>query len=101
MQQLKTEIVIQIPETHVLIEKTELEELEQKGASEWISGMNWLSEQTSIKSPQQLKERILYPYKEELSDFVDYPDNAGGVWRFNTQPTKQWLRNNFKRVLTK
>ena len=34
MQQLKTEIVIQIPETHVLIEKTELEELEQKGGSE-------------------------------------------------------------------
>ena len=50
---------------------------------------------------QQLKELILYPYKEELSDFVDYPDNAGGVWRFNTQPTKQWLRNNFKRVLAK
>ena len=99
MQQLKTEIVIQIPETHVLIEKTELEELEEKGSSEWISGMNWLSEQTGIISPQQLKSMILYPFRSELENFVTYPNNSGEVWRFNSYYMKQWLRENFKKVV--
>ena len=101
MQQLKTEIVIQIPETHVLIEKTEFEQLEKQADVTWVKGLEWLKEQTGIRSTVTLRENILYPHRDQLETIVDYPDNAGGVWRFNAQPTKQWLRNNFKRVLAK
>jgi len=97
-QQLKTEVIIEIPETHTIITKTELEELKQKAEPEWTSGLGWLSEQTGIKSPQQLKERLLYPFRDELEDFVDYPDKHGETWRFNSYHLKYWLRNNFERV---
>jgi len=99
MQQLKTEVVIQIPETHVVIEKTQLEELKQQAEPEWVSGLSWLSEQTGIKSPQQLKEKLLYPFRKELEDFVYYPKNTGETWRFNTAYMKAWLRKSFVRVI--
>lgn len=99
MQQLKTEIVIQIPETHVLVDKLELEEMKQRAEPEWMSGLSWLSEQTGIKSPQQLKSMILYPFRSELENFVTYPSNSGEVWRFNSYYMKQWLRENFKKVV--
>jgi phage pi2 protein 07 len=99
MQELKTNITIQIPDTHILIEKVELEELKQQAEPEWVSGLRWLSEQTSIKDNQQLKDKILYPYKNELSDFIDYPQSSGEVWRFNVSETKKWLRNNFSKVV--
>lgn len=98
MQQLKAEVVLQIPEDHVIIKKTELEELKQKADPEWVSGLDWLVEQTSIKSYQQLKEKILFPFKDELVDFVDYPENAGGRWRFNSYHMKHWLRTNFAKI---
>lgn len=98
MQQLKTEIIIPIPETHVLIGKVELEELKQKADPEWATGIDWLSEQTGIISPQLLKERILFPFKDELINFVDYPDSQGEKWRFNTFYMKSWLRENFRKI---
>ncbi len=98
LQTIKTEITIEVPESHVIIEKAELDELYQRIEPEWVTGLSWLSEQTGIKSPQQLKEKLLYPYKDELMDFVDYPKNQGEKWRFNTFHMKHWLRKNFARV---
>lgn len=98
-QTIKAEVEFIIPNDHVLIKKTELEELKQKAEPEWVSGLSWLSKQTDIKSPQQLKEKLLYPYKKELEDFVYYPKNAGETWRFNTVYMKEWLRKNFRRVV--
>ena len=99
MQTIKAQVVINIPETHTLIEKVELEELKQKAESEWASGIGWLSDQTGIKSPQKLKENLLYPYRDELETFVAYPETQGGNWRFNKTPMKQWLRGNFRKVV--
>lgn len=98
MQELKASITVQIPDEYVLIDKVELEELKNKTEPEWVSGMGWLSEQTGIKSPQQLKEKILYPYRDELEAFVSYPSNTGEIWRFNVYYMKQWLRENFIKV---
>lgn len=97
-QELKTNITIQIPDNYVLIDKVELSELKQRTEPEWVSGLSWLSEQTGIKSPQQLKEKLLYPFEDELIEFVDYPQGNGGVWRFNSYHMKYWLRTNFARV---
>lgn len=97
-QTIKAEIEFIIPSDHVLIKKTELEELKQRADQEWISGLSWLSEQTGIKSPQQLKEKLLYPFRKELEDFVYYPRNTGETWRFNTVYMKEWLRKNFRKV---
>lgn len=99
MQQLQTNVTIKIPEEYILMDKVELDELKQQANPEWVSGLKWLSEQTSIKDPQQLKDKILYPFKEELLEFVDYPESVGEVWRFNTFHMKYWLRNNFGRVM--
>lgn len=100
MQQLKTEIIIQIPETHVLIEKVELEELKQQANPEWVAGLDWLKQQTGMGA-DTLKEKVLYPHKKELIGFVAYPREGQRLWRFNTSPMKKWLRENFRRVITK
>lgn len=97
-QRLKTEVTIEIPETHVVIEKAELDELYQKAEPEWVTGLSWLSEQTGIKSPTTLREKLLYPFRNELEDFVDFPDVRGEHWAFNTYHMKHWLRSNFARV---
>lgn len=99
VQKMKAEILIEIPETHVLIEKVELDEIKLQANPEWVTGMTWLSEQTGISNPQILKERILYPYKDELVHFVDYPNSQGEKWRFNSYYMKKWLRENFHKVV--
>jgi len=96
---IRAEVVIDIPKKYVLVEKNELLELKQKAEPEWNSGLKWLSNQTGIKSPAQLKEKILYPFREQLEDFVGYPKSNGGRWRFNTYYMKKWLRENFDKVI--
>lgn len=64
----------------------------------WASGLGWLSEQTGIKSPQLLRERVLYPNKKELEEFVDFPQRRGEHWRFHIELTREWLDENFKGV---
>lgn len=97
-QKMKAEIVINIPETHVLIEKTELEELKERAEPEWVAGLDWLKNQTGMGS-DTLKEKVLYPHKKDLVNFVDYPKEGQRLWRFNTHEMKAWLRNNFARVM--
>lgn len=80
MQRLKAEVIIEIPETHVLIEKVELEELKQRSNSEWVKGLEWLKEQTGIRHSVTLRENILYAYRDELEKFVNYPNNRGEHW---------------------
>lgn len=99
IQELKTNITIQIPENYVLVKKVEYEELNAMANNTYADGMSWLIEQTGIKSPGQLKEKILYPYRSELEDFISYPERTGEVWRFNTMPMKKWLQENFKKVV--
>lgn len=99
MQQLKAEVVIQIPETHTLVEKTTLEELEAQADVTWVKGMEWLKRQTGIRSDETLKENILFPNRKELEkECVDFPEKRGEHWYFNVVPMKKWLRDNFHKV---
>ena len=99
MQKLKTEITIQIPESHVLKTKAEIEELESLAGASWVKGLNWLKEQTGIRSTVTLRENLLYKYRKELEiNCVTYPSTKGEHWYFNVIPMKKWLRDNFRRI---
>lgn len=99
MQEIITKVSIKIPDDYVLVEKAEIRELRARAEPEWVSGLDWLSKQTGIKSHQQLKEKLLFPHKDELIEFTDYPNGNGELWRFNTYPMKHWLRTNFTKVV--
>lgn len=97
MQQLETFVTIQIPDRYVLVEKTELVELQEQ-AGKVVGNMKWLMEEVHIKSPSTIKEKLLYPFREELEPFVSYPSADNGHWKFNITPMRKWLRQNHKRV---
>lgn len=96
MQQLEVSVNIQIPSHLVLVEKVKLRELEEKSESV-IGDMKWLLKETATKSPQTIKEKLLYPFRDELDLFVTYPDN-GEHWKFNKFPMREWIQKNYKRV---
>lgn len=100
MQQIKANIVIEIPEEKILLDKVEYQKLQQKSEPEWVKGLDWLSEQTGIQSPTTLRENVLYPNRKELEKTcVDFPDKRGEHWYFNVTPMKKWLKNNFSKVV--
>ena len=98
MQEIIAEVTIKIPEDHILVEKARIQELEARAEPEWVAGLEWFSRQTGIGNHQTLKEKILYPYRDQLEGFVDYPERRGELWRFNTYPVKKWLQKSFKKV---
>lgn len=84
---------------YVLVKAADIQDVMDQINSqpEWVSGLSWLAEQTGM-SRSSLPEKLLYPYREELEDYVDYPDVNGERWRFNVKPLKYWLRTNFTKV---
>src|SRR5690554_2935853 len=98
-QQIKAEVVINIPSDYVLIKKSEFEELQQ----EKISGVYWsmkdLEERTGMKR-QWLQSNLLYvpKFKEELKEFVFYPRSQGEKWVFHAQKMSKFLDDNFHRI---
>lgn len=96
IRELKRNITIEIPETHVLIEKVEFERLEELSDVTWVKGLDWLKEQKGIRTTTTLRKNILYKYRDQLEDScVSYPEHKGENWYFNVAPMKKWLRNNF------
>ncbi|API89398.1 hypothetical protein BKP56_09090 [Marinilactibacillus sp. 15R] len=93
---------ISIPEGYVLIKQ----EILDKSFEESLLGRYWemkdLSERTG-KSPQTLKEKILYPYREELDvkrgGFVKYPEGKGTPWRFGAMQMAKWLEENLESII--
>ncbi|MGX7395419.1 DUF771 domain-containing protein [Carnobacterium mobile] len=96
MQQLEAIVKVVIPEEMILVKKVEYEELQNDKKTGW-GNLQWLLKETEIKSPQTIKEKVLYPFRQELEDFVYYPDE-GQNWKFNKKPMVKWLEENFKRV---
>lgn len=97
MQQLKASVTVQIPDDYVLVEKVKYAELEKR-ADRVVGDMKWLMEEVNIKNPRTVRDKLLYPFQEELEPFVTYPDEGGSHWKFNKLPMKEWLRKNYKRV---
>lgn len=66
----------------------------------WATGMKWLSKQTGGRSAEWLREKMLYPYREELEDFISYPNSSGEPWSFHVREVKNWLdkKPNFRKA---
>lgn len=99
-QQIKAEVIINIPSDYVLIKKSELEVLEQ----ERLSGVFWSMEdlEKRIKKKHEwIKENILYPSKfrkildVENGGFVYYPKVRGEKWSFHATKMAKFLDDNF------
>lgn len=96
----KEMLIVRDGEQYVLVKQVEIQELMDQLNEQpvWVSGMSWLTDQTGGRSPEYLRVNILYPYRKELEDFVSYPKSSGEPWRFNIEPMKKWLKNNFRRI---
>lgn len=102
-QQIKAEVIINIPSDYVLIKKSELEVLEQ----ERLSGVYWTMEDLEKrinKKHEWIKENILYPSKfrkildVENGGFVYYPKFRGEKWSFHATKMAKFLDDNFHSI---
>lgn len=76
-----------------------LKELEDQLEYGAVGDMKWLKERLNIKSIQVIKERVLYPFREELEgDVVYYADRPGNPFRINKALFNKWMVENFSRV---
>ena len=96
MQQIEAKIVITVPKDMIMIKKVEYIELQDQ-CEGVIGDMRWFKKQTSLFSVSTIKQRILYPFREELEDFVAYPKN-GEHWKFNKVLMRRWLEKSFKKI---
>ena len=99
IKSLETKVVITIPEELVLVEKAEYQKLVDERDQGKIEDLKWFKKQVGIENLALLKERILYPYRKELEKFVKYPEEKGVHWKFHKAKTKEWIENNFDKVV--
>lgn len=85
-------VVVNENEEYFLVKKAELKELldQLNNQPQWATGMKWMQKQTGYRSPQFIKENILFPYKEELEEIVAFPEE-NGQWRFHIAEVQKWL----------
>lgn len=100
MQQIKAEIIINIPPEYVVISKVEYERLKkQELLGTWWS-MKDLEQRLNKKS-EWIKEHILYPQKyrkildSEHGGPVYYPKKQGQHWSFNAFYMSDFLTKYF------
>lgn len=88
-------VEIKIPENYVLIEKSNYEKfLEQQ-----LIGRTWSMKQLeeyTTRSGQWLRENILEvpEFREELQEFVSFPQRQGQPWKFGALKMSRWLEEN-------
>lgn len=76
-----------------------LKELEDQVEHGAIGDMKWLKERLDIKSTEVIKDRLLYPFRDELEgDIVYYADRPGNPFRINKSKFNEWMVENFSRV---
>lgn len=99
MQRLKSEVTVEIPSHLILVEKTELQELQGQS----LAGVYWNMsdlEKRINKSSKWIKENILYQprFKSELEQFVYYPQSQGQTWSFQANKMAEFLDKNFNAI---
>lgn len=89
------DIQIKIPENYVLITKSDHSQfLEQQ-----LIGRTWSMKQLeeyTTRSGQWLRENILEvpEFREELQEFVSFPQRQGQPWKFGALKMSRWLEEN-------
>lgn len=99
IQSLESKITINIPEELILLDKVTYQELLEESDRGKVENFTWFRKQVGIENGELAKERILYPYRKELESFVRYPNKKGEPWRFHKNLTKQWIENNFDKIV--
>lgn len=96
------EVKVAIPDDMVIIKKIEYQELLDSVSNQLVWSMKDL-ERALGRSDDWIKEKILYPHREELDiqlgGFVKYPESKGQPWRFGAKRMSEWLEENIKEVL--
>lgn len=96
------QVTIPVPETNVLINKEEYNDLITQQLNGRVWNMKQLEAHTD-RSAQWLREKVLYPNKKELDiangGFVKFPNTHGAPWKFGALRMSEWLENNLEVVL--
>ena len=56
----------------------------------WVP-IGWVKVKMDIKSDRYLRSKVLMPNKDELQDFVIFPEKRGERWRFHRKLMQQWI----------
>lgn len=101
MQALKAEVVIQVPNDKVLIDKVEYKELKK----EREIGLTWslrdLKRELNIrKNPTWITEMVLKPHRKEIEDWCIFKEGVGGKNGYRIQPSKarEWFEKNWRLI---
>lgn len=54
----------------------------------------WFLSKVKMTAPTA-KEKILYPFRDELENMVSYADVQGKPWKFHKTRVSAWLENNW------
>lgn len=73
-----------------------LEELKDRELG-W-GDLNWLKDRTSIKSHNELMDKILIPFRRELEPSIVRYGGKGKSYLVNKPVMTIWLEENFERV---
>lgn len=96
------EVKVAIPDDMVIIKKIEYQELLNSVSSQLVWSMKDL-ERVCGRSDDWIKEKILYPYREELDvqlgGFVRYPSAKGQPWKIGAKQMRNWIEENLEKVI--
>ena len=96
------EVKVAIPDDMVIIKKIEYQELLDSVSSQLVWSMKDL-ERALGRSDDWIKEKILYPYREELDvelgGFVRYPSAKGQPWKIGAKQMRDWIEENLEKVI--
>lgn len=95
-------VSIPIPDTHVLIEKTEYEAL-QNLMLDPIWDMKDLKQKLKMSSDDTVKDKLLYnpKFMKELKEkgIAHYPNEDFNRWRFNARKMNAFIDVHFEDIL--
>lgn len=95
-------VSIPIPDTHVLIEKTEYEDLQNLTLNP-IWDMKDLKQKLKMSSDDTVKDKLLYnpKFMKELKEkgIVHYPNEDFNRWRFNARKMNAFIDEHFEAIL--
>lgn len=98
VQALEAVVKVLIPEDFVLVTKIEYEKLKESEMKGEIGDMKWFKQLIGLSNDSIIKERILYPHRKELEEFVVYADGAAH-WKFHKNATRDWVEKNFDKAV--
>lgn len=100
--EINTPIQIVVPSEFKIVEAAEYEELKNRD----LMGKTWsikdLQERLQMNHPDTVKEKVLYPFRDELDvskgGFVRYPKVQGKKWAIQASKMSEWLEKNWNKV---